>query len=42
MTDGDSMAGMDILGKNMIINRGKGKKDLSQISISDLRSGMFI
>lgn len=42
MTDADGMAGMGILSKNMTINRGKSKKDLSQISISDLRSGMFV
>lgn len=29
MTDGDGMAGMGIIGKNMNINRGKSKKDLS-------------
>ncbi len=42
MTDSDQMAGMGALNKNMTISRGKSKKDLSQISISDLRSGMFV
>ena len=41
MTDSDQMAGMGALNKNMTISRGKSKKDFSQISISDLRSGMF-
>jgi hypothetical protein len=42
MTDSDAMAGMGILNKNMNLTRGNKKKDLSQISISDLQSGMFV
>lgn len=44
MTDGDAMAGAmgTLLNKNMNLSRGTKKKDLSEISMSDLKSDMFI
>lgn len=41
MTDSDAMAGMTPFNKNVSLN-GMKRKDVSEILISDLKSGMFV